>query len=148
MVGSGFWRLVFIVAGNGALVQAGKEICYVNYVPNKYEMSDYKKAYHGKVSDTMKWFKDYPISLAQVDPLLEKITTPTKIFWGHDDAILYKDNGERLHKRMPNSELQIFENCGHFFKTPNDKIECTYLNHNKASFLNINTCLYSSLRSC
>lgn len=114
MVGSGFWRSIFKVAGNGALVEAGKRICYVNYVPNKYEMSDYKKAYHGKVSDTMKWFKDYPISLAQVDPLLEKITTPTKIFWGNDDAILYKDNGERLHKRMPNSELQIFENCGHF----------------------------------
>jgi pimeloyl-ACP methyl ester carboxylesterase len=114
MVGSGFWRLVFKVAGSGALVEAGKRICYVNYIPNKYEMSDYKYSYKGKVADTMKWFKDYPKSLATVDPLLENINTPTKIFWGEEDAILYKDNGERLHKRMPNSDLEIFKNCGHF----------------------------------
>lgn len=114
MVGSSFWRLIFKVAGSGALVEAGKDICYVNYVPNKYEMSDYKKSYDGKVAQTLQWFKDYPSNIGQVDPLIEKIDLPTLIFWGDEDAILYPDNGERLHKRMKNSELKIIENCGHF----------------------------------
>lgn len=114
MVGSRFWRLVFKIAGNGALVQAGKTVCYVNYVPNKYEMSDFKKSYKDKVGQTLKWFKDYPTNIKQVDPLLETITTPTLIFWGDEDAILYSDNGERMHKRIKNSKLKIFNNCGHF----------------------------------
>ena len=114
MVGSGFWRLIFRIAGNGALVQAGKEVCYVNYVPNKYEMSDFKKSYKGKVAQTLKWFKNYPSNIKQVDPLLETIDIPTLIFWGDEDAILYADNGERIQKRIKNSKLKIFDNCGHF----------------------------------
>ena len=46
MVYSRFWRLVFRVAGSGALIEAGKRICNVNYHPNEIEMSEYKKAYH------------------------------------------------------------------------------------------------------
>ena len=45
---------------------------------------------------------------------IENIQIPTKIFWGEHEAILDKENGENLNKRMPNSELEIFKNCGHF----------------------------------
>jgi len=115
MVYSGFWRTVFKIAGEGALVEGAKLVCFTNYTPNEIEMSDYKKSYAGgKVADSMQWFKDYDKSIADTDPLIDKIEQPTLIFWGDEDAILYPENGERMHQRMKNSELKIFEKTGHF----------------------------------
>lgn len=62
----------------------------------------------------MKWFKQYPEALKGIDQNLNNIHVPTKIFWGEHEAILHKENGIRLNERMPNSELEIFDNCGHF----------------------------------
>ena len=62
----------------------------------------------------MKWFKKYPEMLQDIDKNLENIQIPTKIFWGEHEAILFKENGILLNKRMPNSELEIFKNSGHF----------------------------------
>jgi pimeloyl-ACP methyl ester carboxylesterase len=114
MVYSGFWRTLFVIAGSGALIESAKNLGNVRYVPNKYELSDYKKAHKGKVANNMKWFKTYPEALKHLDQNLKDIQIPTKIFWGEHEAILDKQNGENLNKRMPNSELEIFENCGHF----------------------------------
>lgn len=114
MVYSGFWRVMFVIAGSGALIESAKNLCNVQYVPNKYELSDYKKSHQGKVANAMKWFKGYPEAIKEIDQNLETIKTPTKIFWGEHDAILDKENGENLNNRLPNSELEIFENCGHF----------------------------------
>ncbi|CAA6817103.1 MAG: Alpha/beta hydrolase [uncultured Aureispira sp.] len=114
MVQSSFWRLSFVIAGSGALVESAKNICNVKYVPNKYEISDYKNSYKGKVANTMKWFKGYTTSLPILNASLSEIKIPTKIFWGAHDAILYKENALSLHDKLPNSSLEIFENCGHF----------------------------------
>jgi pimeloyl-ACP methyl ester carboxylesterase len=62
----------------------------------------------------MQWFKDYDKSIADTDPLIDIIEQPTLIFWGDEDAILYPENGERMHQRMKNSELKIFTKTGHF----------------------------------
>jgi pimeloyl-ACP methyl ester carboxylesterase len=114
IVDSGFWRLIFTVTDAGAFVGAGNKICYVNYVPNDEEVADYLMSYEGRIGTITKWFKDYPASLATVDPKLEQIKAPTLIFWGKDDALLLPDNAERLHKRIKRSKLNIFENCGHY----------------------------------
>ncbi len=114
MVHSGFWRTMFVIAGSGALIESAKNLGNVQYVPNKYELSDYKKSHKGKVANNMKWFKTYPEALSHIDQNLENIQIPTKIFWGEHEAILDKKNGEHINQRMPNSELEIFENCGHF----------------------------------
>lgn len=114
MVHSGFWRTMFVIAGSGALIQSAKNLGNVQYVPNKFELSDYKKSHQGKVANSMKWFKKYPEDLKVIDQNLKNIHIPTKIFWGEHEAILHKENGVNLNERMPNSELEIFENCGHF----------------------------------
>ena len=62
----------------------------------------------------MKWFKKYPEAIKAIDKNLANIKIPTKIFWGEHEAILHTKNAENLHERLPNSELEIFENCGHF----------------------------------
>lgn len=114
MVHSGFWRTMFVVAGSGALIESSKRLGNVQYVPNKYEISDYKSAHQGKVAYSMKWFKKYPEAIKVIDENLEDIQIPVKIFWGEHEAILHTVNGERLHERLPNSELEVFDNCGHF----------------------------------
>jgi pimeloyl-ACP methyl ester carboxylesterase len=60
------------------------------------------------------WFKDYPKSLASLDPGLNRIKLLVKIFWGDLDKLLYAENVERLHNRLKRSEVHIFKNCGHF----------------------------------
>lgn len=114
MVHSGFWRTMFIIAGSGALIESAKNLGNVRYVPNKYEISDYKESHKGKVANAMKWFKKYPEMIKDIDQNLKNIQISTKIFWGEHEAILHPINGQNLHKRLSNSELEIFENCGHF----------------------------------
>lgn len=114
MVHSGFWRTMFVVAGSGALIESAKNLGNVRYVPNKYEISDYKKSHKGKVANCMQWFKKYPKDLIDIDRNLKDIQIPTKIFWGEHEAILHTKNAENLHSRLPNSELEVFDNCGHF----------------------------------
>lgn len=114
MVYSGFWRMMFVIAGSGALIESAKNLGNVRYVPNKFEISDYKKSHSGKVANCMKWFKKYPTALVDIDIKLHDIKIPTKVFWGEHEAILHTENGINLNNRLPNSELEIFENCGHF----------------------------------
>ena len=114
MVQSGFWRMVFQIAGAGAFVEAGNRLCYVNYVPKPQEVADYVASYAGRIGPVTQWFAKYPDSLATVDPHLAEIDLPVKIFWGELDQLLFVDNGQRLHERMKRSELTVFPDCGHF----------------------------------
>jgi pimeloyl-ACP methyl ester carboxylesterase len=50
------------------------------------------------------------------DELLEKlgqINVPTLIIWGRQDKVLPLEVGEILHRAIPNSTLEILEECGH-----------------------------------
>ena len=44
---------------------------------------------------------------------LGKVTTPTLIVWGRQDAILPLECGELLHKAIAGSTLSVIDNCGH-----------------------------------
>lgn len=41
------------------------------------------------------------------------IATPTLIIWGEKDGILPLEGGERLHRDLQNSTLEVFDQCGH-----------------------------------
>jgi pimeloyl-ACP methyl ester carboxylesterase len=114
IVNSGFWRQVFKIAGAATFVQAGNALCYVNYVPNEEEISDYITSYSGRIGPITEWFRKYPESLAYVDPKLEDIDKPVLVFWGAQDQLLLVENSQRLSKRLRRSKLQVFENCGHY----------------------------------
>ncbi len=113
-VNSGFWRLGFKVTGAGTFVHAANQLCYVNYVPNEEEISDYIESYDGRIGPVTLWFKKYPESLASVDPKLAEIDKPVLIFWGAQDQLLLVDNAERLSQRLKRNKLHVFEHCGHF----------------------------------
>jgi pimeloyl-ACP methyl ester carboxylesterase len=111
---SRLWPLIIGNVGPGALVEAGNQIGYTTYVPNTAEIADYKASYRGRMKTVLDWFRNYPDSLATVDPLLDGLQTPTLVFWGGEDKILPVDNGIRLVERLPNSRLNVFSGAGHF----------------------------------
>lgn len=114
MVNSRFWRRVFSIVGAETFVVVGSRLGYVNYYPNQKEIDDYVSSYKNRVGTITEWFKNYPHSLATVDPKFEELEKPILIFWGEDDKLLLPDNGMNLHKRLKRSKLHIFKGCGHF----------------------------------
>ncbi len=114
MTQSAFWRNMFVIAWSWALIESGNNLCNIKYVPNKYEISDFKESYKWKVRNTMKWFQKYEKDLPAINTMLSEITIPTKVFWWKYDAIIFSDDANTIHKKIPNSELEIFENSGHF----------------------------------
>jgi len=44
---------------------------------------------------------------------LPKLTVPTLLIWGRQDKIIPLVVGELLHELIPNSQLEIIEECGH-----------------------------------
>lgn len=45
---------------------------------------------------------------------IEKITAPTLILWGAEDAVISPEHAYEFHKRIKKSELKIYENAGHW----------------------------------
>ena len=48
-----------------------------------------------------------------LDGQLDKLKTPTLIIWGKQDGLTPLAWGERFKKEIPNSEIIIFDQCGH-----------------------------------
>ena len=44
---------------------------------------------------------------------LERIQVPTLIVWGRDDLVVPASDAAGFHERIENSELVVFEDCGH-----------------------------------
>jgi len=57
-----------------------------------------------------------------VSSQLKKIKVPTLILVGNDDFICPPSQAQRMHDKIPDSELFIFEKCGHypFYEAPDD----------------------------
>ena len=44
---------------------------------------------------------------------LAKVSTPTLIVWGQQDAIIPVECGQMFQRAIPNSTLKVIDNCGH-----------------------------------
>ena len=51
-------------------------------------------------------------SIVRTDQLRE-LHVPTMIAWGARDPIIPVAHGARAHRLIPNSQLTVFDNCGH-----------------------------------
>jgi pimeloyl-ACP methyl ester carboxylesterase len=47
------------------------------------------------------------------DGRLGQLQMPVLIVWGSDDQIIPLSVGERMHEEIPQSEMDVFEGCGH-----------------------------------
>ena len=54
-----------------------------------------------------------PNLISYVQENLSEILYPTLILWGDHDRWFPIDHGRQLQQRLPNSRLEILENCGH-----------------------------------
>lgn len=54
-----------------------------------------------------------PANADEIAAGLKKITVPTLILWGRNDKVMPLEVGELLRQAIPNSTLEIIEQCGH-----------------------------------
>jgi pimeloyl-ACP methyl ester carboxylesterase len=47
------------------------------------------------------------------DKLLPQLKMPVLIVWGAEDHITPLSQGEKIHRLIPQSDLEVFEGCGH-----------------------------------
>ena len=113
-VESKFWRIVFRVTGAQAFVEGAYQLGCINYIPSTAEITDYVESYNGRIGSVTHWFKTYSENIATIDPHLASLDLPVQIFWGDQDIFLLSENASRLNQRLKRSQLQVFENCGHF----------------------------------
>lgn len=56
---------------------------------------------------------------------LSSITVPTLLLWGREDAVIPLNVGQLLEQAIPNSKLEVIDNCGHIpqEEKPDETIE-------------------------
>ena len=66
-----------------------------------------------------------PSDIEETSRRYREITVPTLIIWGRYDEVVPLKVGEKLHAAIPNSALEIIENCGHIphEEKPDETIE-------------------------
>ena len=114
IVHSSFWQLMVRLNGARTFLASATQIGYLHYSPTEAELRDYVASYEGRIDQVVAYFASYPEGLKTLDSHIETLQLPVHVFWGDSDAFLTTDNAERLHRRLPTSQLTIFENCGHF----------------------------------
>lgn len=55
-----------------------------------------------------------PKQFPDFGPRLGEISAPTLVIWGRNDRFVPMDAGLRLIAGIPNSEMHVFNNCGHW----------------------------------
>ncbi|MGV0837223.1 alpha/beta fold hydrolase [Mycolicibacterium thermoresistibile] len=66
-------------------------------------------------------------------PVVHQITVPTLFFHGADDPIVNPDGSRRAAERMPNAELVLVDDCGHWAQLEAGDRFCTELRRFLAS---------------
>lgn len=56
---------------------------------------------------------------AEFEPMLDRVTVPTRIIWGAHDAWLDPAVGSEIQRRIPAAELVLIPDAGHF--SPEDQ---------------------------
>ena len=62
----------------------------------------------------VKSFQVNPKQFPDISPDLPAIKAPTLVMWGRQDRFVPMDTGLRLVAGIPNSELHLFNQCGHW----------------------------------
>ena len=114
IVGSAFWRAMVRANGARTFLATATQVGYLHYQMGAAELRDYVASYEGRIDQVVAWFAHYPDGLRSIDPHLDGLDLPVQVFWGELDAFLGSDNARLLHKRLPRSRLNVFEDCGHF----------------------------------
>lgn len=107
-------RMMTGLLGAGPLVAYSARIGAIRHRPSDREIDDYLHSYSGRASEVVWWFKDFHKKSLSIASRLSEIKLPTLVFWGELDVLFDAGNAKRIHRAIPNSELTILPDAGHF----------------------------------
>lgn len=100
--------------GGARIVDAVLETI-AGYAPSDQIREDYRRSYAGsRFSATIPYVQSYRDHLPQLAELLPGITTPVRIVAGADDPVVPRVNADFLAQRIPNSDVRLIPDTGHF----------------------------------
>lgn len=111
---SGFWRTLVRLNGARTFIAGATQLGYLHYSPKAAEMEDYVRSYAGRIGQLTEYFKHYAVGCQDMTDHIETLSVPVQVFWGDEDGFLSAENATELDRRLPDSQVHIFENCGHF----------------------------------
>ena len=96
--------------------EAASAAGYHHFQPSSAALEEYRAICFdpAKHRNAFDYLGSYAEELPQIEAGLAALTLPVLITWGAHDQFVRPTNAERLHARLPNSELTVFENAGHF----------------------------------
>ena len=92
------------------------EVGYHHFRPSPAAVEEYRTICFDadRHRHALAFLGSYAEELPEIHRRLPTLTTPTLITWGAHDGFVRPSNAERLHTMLPDSDLIIFEDAGHF----------------------------------
>jgi pimeloyl-ACP methyl ester carboxylesterase len=89
---------------------------YDHFSPSEAAKEEYRQICFDTVKhrNAFDYLGSYADELPQLGERLSSVTVPVLITWGAQDAFVLPSNAERLHALLPDSELTVFDEAGHF----------------------------------
>ena len=89
---------------------------YHHFTPSPEAIEEYRMICFdpAKHRNGLDFLGSYATELPLIEERLPSIAVPVLVTWGAHDRFVRPTNAERLLDLLPNSELTIFENAGHF----------------------------------
>lgn len=112
------WLAANVVAGSAMdqFYEIATQKGYAVAAPSASARSEYYAITHHADSHrlALAYLASYEKELPALGERLPETSTPVLITWGSEDAFVLPENAERLHARLPSSELVVFEGAGHY----------------------------------
>ncbi len=86
-----------------------------NYMVTAEDIREFLKPSKSEASINayLGYFRDFLSDRGSLLEKLDKISIPTLIIWGKNDAFISLNHGERIKNRIKNSKLEILDKAGH-----------------------------------
>jgi pimeloyl-ACP methyl ester carboxylesterase len=83
------------------------------YIEFPQTLAKYAETLQYAAREIQRLEQNLPNLISNIQDNLSAIACPTLILWSDADRWFPVSHGEKLHARLPNSQLQILQNCGH-----------------------------------
>lgn len=89
---------------------------YHHFTPSDEAVEEYRSICFDdqRHRNAFAYLGSYAEELPRLEERLPSIPAPVLITWGAQDPFVLPSNADRLHALLPNSELTVFDDAGHF----------------------------------
>lgn len=103
---------------------AAKGAGYHHFEPSEAAVEEYRAICFDPVKhrNGIAFLGSYARELPELEARLPTVDVPVLITWGAHDQFVRPSNADRLHALLPNSELTVFDDAGHFSHEDADEV--------------------------